>query len=185
MRNTLDAVSAARLVRQLTWAAIIAAVGCGTDGSSVVAGTTTSESQSQSESASPSSSPAVPDGTVSIQLRELTITPNPASAPAGETTFAVENLGEFRHEFIVARLEPETTELPTKFNGAARENGKGFELVGRVSPKDLQSGEFAELTVDLRTGDYVLFCNIVVGTGVAGPIESHYGAGMRTSFVVT
>jgi uncharacterized cupredoxin-like copper-binding protein len=127
----------------------------------------------------------VPEGTVSIQLRELTVTPNPASASAGEITFAVENVGQFTHEFNVARLEPGTTELPTLFNGAVRENGKGFVIVGRVSPKDLRSGESEELTVDLEPGDYVLFCNVVVGTGVAGPIESHYARGMRTSFTVT
>jgi uncharacterized cupredoxin-like copper-binding protein len=176
MGHTLRAMRSARLVQPLIYC-IIAAVGCGDDESSDVAANTTSES------ASPS--PAVPEGTVSIQLKELTVTPNPATASAGETTFAVENVGQFTHEFIVARLDLGTTELPTLFNGAVRENGKGFEIVGRIPPKDLRSGESEELTVDLELGDYVLFCNIVVGGGAAGPIESHYARGMRASFSVT
>jgi uncharacterized cupredoxin-like copper-binding protein len=170
-------MSSARLVRLLIWGVVMAGVGCGGDEPSGFA------DNPASETASPS--PAVPEGTVSIQLQELRVTPDPTSASAGEITFAIENVGQFTHEFIVARLEPGTTELPTLINGAVRENGKGFEMAGRVSPKDLQSGESAELTVDLEPGDYVLFCNVVVGTGVAGPIESHYRAGMWSSFVVT
>ena len=170
-------MSPARLVRLLTWGVIIAGVGCGRDAPPGVA------EDPASESASPSS--AVHKGTVSIQLRELRATPDPTRAPTGEITFAIENVGQFTHEFIVARLEPGTTELPTLLTGAVSENGKGFEIAGRVSPKDLQSGESEELTVDLEPGDYELFCNIVVGTGVAGPIESHYRAGMWSSFVVT
>jgi uncharacterized cupredoxin-like copper-binding protein len=161
----------------VVWVLGVVAVACG--------GGSNDEATDAGGIASPSLSPSATfDGTVSVELRELTVTPNTSTVPAGEVTFAVENVGQFTHEFIVARLDPGTTELPTRFNGAVRENGKGFEIVGRV-PMQLHSEQSADLALDLASGNYVLFCNVVVGGGTAGPIESHYARGMWTSFTVT
>ena len=117
-----------------------------------------------------------PAGTVvNVALREFTVTPDVASAPAGTLTFHATNTGEFTHELLVIKTDLAPDVLPTESDGRYQENGPGTEVMGETT--ELGPGESADLTLDLDAGKYVLICNMV-------DAEAHYALGMRTGFTV-
>ena len=111
-----------------------------------------------------------------VELSEYAVSITPESVDSGETTFSVENVGGVIHEFVVLKTDLASADLPTSDDGSADEEGSGIELIGEI--EDIADGSSAELTVDLETGSYVLFCNVVDGSLV------HYQEGMHTSFTV-
>jgi uncharacterized cupredoxin-like copper-binding protein len=115
--------------------------------------------------------------TVDVALREFSVTPETASAPAGVVTFRVNNAGTTTHEFLVIKADLAPDALPTEENGAYEEDGEGTELVDEI--EDINPGRTANLTVTLDEGNYVLICNMVNQGFV------HYALGMRTAFTVT
>jgi uncharacterized cupredoxin-like copper-binding protein len=116
--------------------------------------------------------------TVSVELQEFSLNPSEGSAPAGEVTFELNNVGQETHEFVVLKTDLEVLDLPTADDGSVDEEGSGIEVVDEV--EDIPAGESEELAVDLEEGRYVLICNIVEEEG--GEPESHYQEGMRTAF---
>lgn len=112
----------------------------------------------------------------SVELTEFSVTVSPTSGDAGDTTFAVKNVGGVTHEFVVVKTDLGDADLPTADDGSVDEEGEGIEAVDEI--EDIQPGDSEELTADLDEGNYVLFCNVVDG-GV-----SHYAKGMHTSFTV-
>lgn len=101
------------------------------------------------------------------------ITATPDKIKAGEVTFAVTNDSKsLIHEMIVAPVASADTELPydKDANGVIEE--KTGDL-GEVS--ELDPGKSGALTVNLKPGTYVLFCNV----------PGHYVMGMWTTVVVT
>ena len=106
--------------------------------------------------------------------------------PAGEITFAVENVGGFPHEFIVVELEPGTTELPRADDRSFLETGDGFRVVGKIAEKRLTPTASESLETALEPGSYVLLCNIVRAPcdGCGGPVLVHFSRGMHTDFRV-
>lgn len=109
---------------------------------------------------------------VGIRLQEWAVVPARASAPAGEISFRIENLGQETHEFVVIRTDLSALDLPTEDNGSLSEAGEGLEVVDEV--EGIPSSEISELTVSLEAGHYVLVCNI----------ESHFVQGMSVDFEV-
>ena len=121
------------------------------------------------------------DGEASVDLQEWAVVPDQQSAPAGEVTFSVENVGEEVHEFVIIKTDLDPGSLPTADDGSVSETGEGMEVVDEI--EDLQPGDSSELTVDLDAGTYALICN-VLEEEEDGEFESHYQMGMRTAFTV-
>jgi uncharacterized cupredoxin-like copper-binding protein len=89
----------------------------------------------------------------------------------GRVTLTAENQSKtLVHELLVARA-PASGELPLDAK-ADRVNEKRVHPLGEIS--DLAPGKAGKLTLDLKAGRYVLFCNQ----------PGHYQDGMRTTLVV-
>jgi uncharacterized cupredoxin-like copper-binding protein len=117
--------------------------------------------------------------TVNVTLQEFSVIAEPASAPAGEVTFNVENIGpDDVHEFVVIRTDLAPDALPTDETGAVDETGEGLEVIDEI--EDIPVGDTPSLTVDLEAGNYALICNIYDEEEQ----EAHYAMGMWTAFTV-
>jgi uncharacterized cupredoxin-like copper-binding protein len=95
----------------------------------------------------------------------------PSTLKAGEYAFRVHNKGPTDHEFIIAPTR--TGSLPLRPDGLTVDE-EAFE---RLEPGLLEPGApgaVRDLTVVLKPGRYVFFCNM----------EGHYMAGMHTELVV-
>jgi len=95
----------------------------------------------------------------------------PSTLKAGEYTLRVDNEGPTDHEFIIAPTR--TGSLPLRADGLTVDE-EAFE---RLEPGSLEPGApgaVRDLTVVLKPGRYVLFCNM----------EGHYMAGMHRELVV-
>jgi uncharacterized cupredoxin-like copper-binding protein len=105
-----------------------------------------------------------------ITERDFHITA-PTSLKAGRYTFVVHNEGVTDHELIVA--PDKGGQLPLRADGLTVDE----EAVENEEPGALEPGSpgaVRALTVNLRPGRYVFFCNM----------EGHYMAGMRSEVVV-
>lgn len=117
--------------------------------------------------------------TVQVALSEWSVSPTPASVPAGDITFEVTNNGpEDPHEFVIVKTDLDFAALPTDDTGTVDEEGEGMEVIGEI--EDIPVGETQELTETLGAGAYVLLCNIYEESEQ----ESHYQEGMRIPFTV-
>jgi uncharacterized cupredoxin-like copper-binding protein len=117
---------------------------------------------------------------VNVSLREFSIDPSPAFAPAGTVRFHVTNDGEEQHEFLVIRTELAPNALPRAANGSYQENGEGTELLDEIEM--VMPGETRELELDLNEGGHVLICNMVeIEDDI---VEAHYAKGMYAAFDV-
>jgi uncharacterized cupredoxin-like copper-binding protein len=105
------------------------------------------------------------------------------SAPAGDVTFRVKNLGTIEHEMIVLKTDTPFDQLPVTDSGdppapVASGGDKVDEgnSVGETGDPNLQPGETRTFTIkDMTPGKYVLVCNLA----------GHYQMGMRAPFSVT
>ena len=98
---------------------------------------------------------------------EFGVTAEPATVPAGPTTFTVANAGAVLHEMVVVPA-PDGADALAGDGGEADEAG----ALGEVA--DLGPGDDGTLTVDLPAGDYVLLCNL----------PGHFAGGMYTALTV-
>ena len=105
---------------------------------------------------------------VKVQLKEFKVLPSPAQAKSGAVSFAAKNTGKVDHELVVLKTNTPPAKLTVK-GGKAVETGK----VGRVGP--LKPGASKSLTLTLKSGKYVLLCNL----------PGHYQAGQRIGFTAT
>ena len=64
--------------------------------------------------------------------------------------------------------------MPLTAEGVVDENGQGITHIDEV---EVESGQAADLEVNLEKGNYVLLCNIDLD-------QMHYQHGMHVSFVV-
>ena len=119
--------------------------------------------------------------TVDVLLSEFIVEPDPASAGAGDITFAVTNEGEEVHEFVIVKTDLAADALPTLDDGSFDEEGEGVEVVDEI--EDIAAGANGEVTANLETGGYILLCNLVEEED-SGETESHYEEGMHAAFTV-
>jgi uncharacterized cupredoxin-like copper-binding protein len=97
---------------------------------------------------------------------------NKKTVPHGKVTFEVKNVGkELLHEMLVAPIKDENTALPY-IDKEYRANEEASGDLGEVS--ELEPGKSGALTLDLKPGLYLLFCNV----------PGHYAAGMWTTIKV-
>jgi uncharacterized cupredoxin-like copper-binding protein len=118
---------------------------------------------------------------VNVVVSEFTVEPDPESVGAGEVTFVVDNQGGDIHEFLVVDADS-ADDLPVDDDGAFDEAAFGEDKV-LDEVEDIESGDTAELTLDLEAGSYVLLCN-VVEEEESGEVESHFMEGMHATFTV-
>lgn len=118
---------------------------------------------------------------VNVVISEFTVEPDPESVSAGEVTFVVDNQGGDTHEFLVVDADS-ADDLPVDDDGAFDEAAFGEDNV-LDEVEDIESGDTAELTLDLEAGTYLLLCN-VVEEEESGEVESHFAEGMHTAFTV-
>jgi uncharacterized cupredoxin-like copper-binding protein len=125
---------------------------------------------------------AARESSVDVTLQEFAVRPEQDSAPAGDVTFNVGNVGpEDTHEFVVLKTDLAPDALPTAPDGSVDETGEGVELIGEI--EDIAPGDVPNtLTVSLDAGSYVFICNIVEEEGDETIV--HYQQGMRTGFTV-
>ena len=107
---------------------------------------------------------AAAQGKVYVQLGDYWVAPTVSSVHAGNVTFIANNVGRIPHELMVERM-------PMKFDAPMRPNEEAAQ--GMI--EDMDPGKGGRMTMRLRPGTYMLFCNL----------PGHYVAGQHTTFKVT
>lgn len=105
--------------------------------------------------------------TVNITEKEFKVLPSTRSVKAGKVTFTIKNRGLLDHTFAIVKTSLPAGKLPVKNN---RVTLKPIKDVGPFKP-----GKGGTLTLSLKPGKYVLYCNI----------KAHYSSGQRVAFTVT
>ena len=105
-----------------------------------------------------------------VTEKEMSVSVDTKTFPAGPVVFAVTNGGKVEHELVLLATDEAADKIAAGDEpGRASEDTDVFE-VEHVAPSTFKAGVF-----DLAPGNYVLICNE----------PGHYAAGMRTSFSVT
>ena len=103
-----------------------------------------------------------------MQMATMSVITDTNTVPAGKVTFNVTNISkDVQHEMLVSPIKDESTVLPFVENENRVDEEASGDL-GEVS--ELDPGKSGALTLDLKPGLYILFCNI----------PGHYTAGMWT-----
>ena len=108
---------------------------------------------------------AAPAGAIGVELGEMFVRPAKTTLKAGKVTFAVSNGGQLPHTFMVSKD-------PVKVDGSG--NPLESAALGG-SHSELKAGASATVTVDLKPGTYVLYCDV----------PGHYAAGQKVTIEVT
>ena len=96
-----------------------------------------------------------------------------STVKAGRVVLDVKNDAESQqHEMIIARLK-DRNQTVSVTPGQDRVDEKKVKTLGEVS--DLDPGKEGKLTINLKPGEYLLFCNM----------KGHYQAGMLAHLTVT
>ena len=104
----------------------------------------------------------VNDDPVLVDLANFKITIDTTTFKAGVINFHISNLGDTPHEFGIARGNS-YEELPQLANGSIDEDALGDDLLGRTPIVDKVLAPTRDISFTLEPGNYVLFCNLVVG----------------------
>ena len=107
---------------------------------------------------------AAKKGTVFVQLGDYWAAPTVPAVRAGKVTFIASNVGRVPHELMVERT-------PIKFESPMHPN----EAAAQGMIADMDPGRSGRMTMRLRPGTYMLFCNA----------PGHYVAGQHITFNVT
>ncbi len=103
-----------------------------------------------------------------MHMAMMSVITDKNTVPAGKVTFNVTNISkDVQHEMLVSPIKDENTVLPYVENENRVDEEASGDL-GEVS--ELDPGKSGSLTLDLKPGLYILFCNI----------PGHYTAGMWT-----
>jgi len=102
--------------------------------------------------------------TVQVKLGEMWVRPQYTSVKAGKVTFVASNIGRVAHELMIERM-------PLKMDGPGRPD----EDAAQGMIEDMDPGASGKMTLKLKPGSYVLFCNV----------PGHYAAGQHVRFTVT
>jgi len=157
----------------------LGAAACGGDDGDTAAGTVT---ETVTATGGATTSAAERGKVVAVELGESGSTyfvkPEQTTVEAGTVTFAVTNVGELYHELIVYSnldgVAPGDLPISEEEDEAdlVEENivGEAAYATPPIVPSDKQPGEAdhrirgggwgAELTVDLKAGEYILLCNL-------------------------
>jgi uncharacterized cupredoxin-like copper-binding protein len=114
-----------------------------------------------------------PATSVGIVLQDFKIVPGATRVAAGPVTFDVSNHGPATHEFNVDRTDLAADSLPVDPTGLQLDSASPL-LQHQGSVESLDLGASRRLTLDLKPGHYVFYCNL----------PGHYLSGMRVSLDV-
>ena len=114
-------------------------------------------------------------------VKEWQITLANSTFSAGKLTINVTNDGDKEHEFVIRKTDLQSDALPTNADGEVVEDDARLTEVGDPSEiEKLPPGSSDNsITLDLKAGHYVIFCNI------HDEDLLHYQKGMHTDFTVT
>ena len=116
----------------------------------------------------PATASTAAHGSVDVTVKDFSIKAARPTVRAGEVVLHLHNLGPSTHEFNVDRTDLAADALPLQSDGlTVNEDAPGLHRIDSVEQLDL--GASADLTVKLKPGHYVLWCNL----------EGHYLGGMR------
>jgi uncharacterized cupredoxin-like copper-binding protein len=101
---------------------------------------------------------------VTAQLGDYYVHSSRSSVPAGQVTFVAQNVGQLTHELMIERM-------PIKMDAP----GQPDEAAAQGMVNDMAPGQSGQMTVSLKPGRYMLFCNV----------PGHYAQGQRAMFTVT
>ncbi len=99
---------------------------------------------------------------VLVDLADFKIIIDTTTFKAGVINFHISNLGDVPHEFGIARGNS-YEELPQLANGSIDEDTLGDDLLGKTPIVDKVLSPTRDITFTLEPGNYVLFCNLVIG----------------------
>jgi uncharacterized cupredoxin-like copper-binding protein len=111
----------------------------------------------------PSKPASGPAQQVKAQLGDYWVKPSTTSVPAGKVTFTATNVGQVPHELMIERM-------PIKMDAPGQPNEDAAQ--GMID--DMGPGESGSMTLNLKPGNYMLFCNV----------PGHYSMGQHTMFKV-
>ena len=113
--------------------------------------------------------------------KEWQISLNSTTLAAGKITFNITNNGDKEHEFVVRKTDLKSDALPLAADGKVSEDAPELVPVGDPSEAaEIKSGSTDRtITVTLKAGHYVIFCNLHVGDLL------HYQKGMHVDFTVS
>ena len=100
-----------------------------------------------------------------FRLDEWAITADEPVLPAGRQEITATNVGHQTHELVIVRAS-DAASLPTKADGSVDEDQLDRVKVGEIP--DVPAGASRHTTLDLSSGAYVAFCNIVGGMASGG-----------------
>jgi uncharacterized cupredoxin-like copper-binding protein len=119
--------------------------------------------------------------TVVATEKEWAITLASSNFSAGKITINVTNDGDKEHEFVIRKTDLQSDSLPTNADGEVEEDDPQLAEVG--DPSEIGSvpagSSDKSITLDLKPGHYVIFCNI------HDQDLLHYQKGMHTDFTVS
>ena len=152
-------------------------------GSGTASGSGTGSGSGTASGAAPACKPvgdaSTSDGTIAVELKEWTVLPARAEAPAGTITFEARNSGELPHELVVVRAA-DPAALPLAADGTVDETKlPEGAFVGEI--ESFPAKQTCTGTFELPAGGYALFCNLLEA-GAGGAKENHYANGMRARF---
>jgi uncharacterized cupredoxin-like copper-binding protein len=113
---------------------------------------------------------------VEVRESDFTMSTTVGRVRAGLVTFRIHNEGPSSHEFVIDRadVDVDADAVPLRPNGLSIDEGSTkLQSLGHI--EGIRLGATRDLTVQLKTGHYVLFCNY----------EGHYRGGMYASLDVT
>ena len=117
--------------------------------------------------------PATPVDRIDVTMRDFKLELSRRAVPAGKVFIRVHNHGPSTHEINLDRTDLPSGSLPLQGDGLTVDEGsRALHRIASIEQLDL--GASGELTVRLKPGHYVLYCNL----------EGHYLGGMRASFDV-
>lgn len=121
------------------------------------------------------------NGPISATLKEWQIGLSSTTLSAGKITFNITNDGDKEHEFVVRKTDLKSDALPLNADGQVSETAPELTAVGDPSEAaEIKPGSTdTTLTVTLKPGHYVIFCNLHVGDLL------HYQKGMHVDFTVS
>jgi uncharacterized cupredoxin-like copper-binding protein len=97
----------------------------------------------------------------------MTLVATPATVKPGKVTFEVTNSGTIKHEAVLLKEDTPFDQMTVTKDKVSEKNN--------VGEKEVEKGETKSFTVDLKSGKYILVCNIA----------KHYAMGMRAAFTVS
>ena len=103
-----------------------------------------------------------------MKMAKMAININPNAVPRGAVRFNVTNLASaLVHEVIIARITDPNQKLAYD-ESEARVTDDALQTLGSIN--EIDPSKSASLTIDLRPGKYLLYCNL----------PGHFMAGMWT-----